>query len=217
MGRWTYFTHAHMSRRPIPTLCLRLAAAAVFALALCLSVQGQTIITCCLPSGSCLNLTITTCVQLGGHDVGACAACQPSGTSGACCAQNGSCILSSQTSCTSPSSFLGNGTACSAAACNAPGACCRASGCFLAPITQCAGSLSNFVGPSTICASVSGGPATPCCIADYDRSGSITVSDLFSFLAAYFSGQTQLADTNADGRLSIQDVFNFIDVYMSGC
>ena len=201
----------------IPRISIIAALVAIASVSLCRSLRAQPIITCCLPSGSCLNLTITTCVQLGGHDVSACAACTPTGTSGACCAQNGSCILSSQTSCTAPSSFLGSGTACSAAACAAPGACCRASGCFLAPITQCAGSLSNFVGPSTTCASIAGGRATPCCIADYDRSGVISLNDLFSFLAAYFSGQTQLADTNADGRLSIQDVFNFIEVYTTGC
>jgi hypothetical protein len=54
------------------------------------------------------------------------------------------------------------------------------------------------------------------CIADFNCSGTVTVQDIFDFLAAYFSGNT-LADVNASGAVSVQDIFDFLEAYFEGC
>lgn len=51
---------------------------------------------------------------------------------------------------------------------------------------------------------------------DITLDGSITVQDIFSFLAAYFSPGLG-ADFNRDGSVSVQDVFDFLECFFSGC
>jgi hypothetical protein len=54
------------------------------------------------------------------------------------------------------------------------------------------------------------------CIADFNCSGTVTVQDIFDFLAAYFAGNT-VADVNGSGGLSVQDIFDFLATYFTGC
>jgi spore germination protein YaaH len=57
----------------------------------------------------------------------------------------------------------------------------------------------------------------PCaCRADFDLSGSVSVQDVFDFLAAFFAGDAR-ADVNGVGGLSVQDVFDFLGAYFAGC
>jgi hypothetical protein len=58
-------------------------------------------------------------------------------------------------------------------------------------------------------------PATAC-PADFNGSGSVSVQDIFDFLAAYFGGDPQ-ADVNASGAISVQDIFDFLAAYFVGC
>ena len=60
-----------------------------------------------------------------------------------------------------------------------------------------------------------GGIGVPCA-ADINLSGSVTIQDLFDFLAAYFANQTQ-GDFNGDGNVSIQDIFDFLFAWFRGC
>jgi hypothetical protein len=57
---------------------------------------------------------------------------------------------------------------------------------------------------------------SPFCPPDFNLSGSVSVQDIFDFLAAYFSGQP-LADFNQSGALSVQDIFDFLAAYFAGC
>lgn len=54
------------------------------------------------------------------------------------------------------------------------------------------------------------------CEADFNRSGSATVQDVFDFLAAYFAGASE-ADMNGDGAMGVQDLFDFLAAYFRGC
>jgi glucose/arabinose dehydrogenase len=54
------------------------------------------------------------------------------------------------------------------------------------------------------------------CIADFNHSGSVTVQDIFDFLAAYFSADPA-ADINGAGGITVQDIFDFLAAYFVGC
>jgi hypothetical protein len=54
------------------------------------------------------------------------------------------------------------------------------------------------------------------CRADYDNSGTLTVQDVFSFLAGWFDAQRD-ADFDGSGTLEIADVFGFLNDWFTGC
>lgn len=56
----------------------------------------------------------------------------------------------------------------------------------------------------------------PICPADFNDSGSVTVQDIFDFLAAYF-GNDPAADFNGVGGVSVQDIFDYLAAYFAGC
>jgi hypothetical protein len=60
--------------------------------------------------------------------------------------------------------------------------------------------------------------ATSCsvCRADFDCSGTLAVADIFSFLNAWFAGESG-ADFNNSGGLTVTDVFAFLDAWFGGC
>lgn len=59
-------------------------------------------------------------------------------------------------------------------------------------------------------------PPTPACPADFNQSGSLTVQDIFDFLAAYFGGESG-ADFNGAGGITVQDIFDYLAAYFAGC
>jgi hypothetical protein len=59
-------------------------------------------------------------------------------------------------------------------------------------------------------------PPPPPCPADFNHSGSVTVQDIFDFLAAYFAADLT-ADFNASGQVTVQDIFDFLAAYFAGC
>jgi hypothetical protein len=63
---------------------------------------------------------------------------------------------------------------------------------------------------------LTGNTRTPCCFADFNNDGSLSVQDIFDFLAMYFSGDPA-TDFNASGVVSVQDIFDFLAAYFSGC
>lgn len=56
----------------------------------------------------------------------------------------------------------------------------------------------------------------PECIADYNADGIISVQDMFSFLAGWFSGES-IADTNRNSEFTVQDIFDFLALWFVGC
>ncbi|MCC6322721.1 MAG: hypothetical protein IT438_14935 [Phycisphaerales bacterium] len=59
-------------------------------------------------------------------------------------------------------------------------------------------------------------PSVPDCPADFNLTGTVTVQDLFDFLAAYFSGDIA-ADINESGTITVQDIFDYLAAYFRGC
>jgi hypothetical protein len=54
------------------------------------------------------------------------------------------------------------------------------------------------------------------CKADFNCSGTISVQDIFDFLAAYFAHLPN-SDFNSSGTISVQDIFDFLAAYFTGC
>jgi len=52
------------------------------------------------------------------------------------------------------------------------------------------------------------------CAADWNDDASVSVQDIFDFLAGYFAND---GDANGDGASSVQDIFEFLGAYFAGC
>jgi len=75
--------------------------------------------------------------------------------------------------------------------------------------TAHAGAL--FLTTATVC-NAAGVRTTPCCEANYNKSGGITVQDLFDFLADWFGG-SPFAHVGGDGTgaaPTVQSLFDFL-------
>ena len=59
-------------------------------------------------------------------------------------------------------------------------------------------------------------PGSGCCRADVNGSGTVTVQDIFDFLALYFANSPS-ADINTSGTVTVQDIFDFLALYFAGC
>ncbi|HVU65450.1 MAG TPA: hypothetical protein VHC70_15830, partial [Phycisphaerales bacterium] len=142
---------------------------------------------------------------------------------GACCQSDGSCTVGAG----SPSAVCAAGTlvpggACSPNACPQPGGvCCRGATCN-ATVTQanCLGdgpAGASYVSASSVC-NAGGSTATPCCYADYDKSGTIAVSDIFAFLNSWFAGSpfALVGGDGASGTLAVSHIFDFLNAWFAG-
>lgn len=70
---------------------------------------------------------------------------------------------------------------------------------------------------STTCGSLASDVATVrICAADINCSGSLSVQDIFDFLAAYFE-QAPGGDFNGVNGHTVQDIFDFLAAYFAGC
>lgn len=56
----------------------------------------------------------------------------------------------------------------------------------------------------------------PVCHADFNEDGSVSVQDIFDFLAAYFTNDPT-ADINNSEDVTVQDIFDFLSLYFAGC
>ena len=54
------------------------------------------------------------------------------------------------------------------------------------------------------------------CPADFTGDGTLTVQDIFDFLAAWFAGNPA-AEFNGDGSVNVGDIFSFLGEWFAGC
>jgi hypothetical protein len=103
----------------------------------------------------------------------------------------------------------------------APGVCCRGATCNASvPLAGCgpdgtAGA--RFVYTNGGC-NPSGNTTTPCCYADYNKSGQITVADIFDFLNSWFAGSpfARVGSDGSPGPLAVQNIFDFLNLWFAG-
>jgi hypothetical protein len=171
------------------------------------------------PTGACCDTTTGTCT------VTAQSACTAPGAwldsfpcasglcilfvPGSCCdLMTGACTTLSPIDCSSSTTSSFTGGACTPSPCSQPtlGACCDSGACQMSSDLLCA---STFLGANSTC-----GPAS-CCPSDFDDSGTLAVSDIFSYLNAWFAGDPR-CDTDGDG-VAIADIFNFLNSWFNGC
>jgi T5SS/PEP-CTERM-associated repeat protein len=95
------------------------------------------------------------------------------------------------------------------------GACCYGSSCRTLQATQCGAPGQRFSGFGTACNGPGNG-SVPCCKGDFDQNGTLALSDIFSFLNAWFAGAPQ-SDTDDNGTLAIADIFVFLNAWFAGC
>lgn len=94
------------------------------------------------------------------------------------------------------------------------GACCVGSICQIAVPGACVGPGLSFAGTGVAC-NAQGDNFVPCCRADFGHNGTVSVQDLFDYLAAYFQG-LPTADFGGGG-LSLQDLFDYLGGFFTGC
>ncbi len=105
------------------------------------------------------------------------------------------------------------------------GVCCRGATCTttLTSSATCSGSL--FPGqtagasfPNGATCNTGGSTTIPCCYADYNKTGGITVNDIFDFLSDWFAG-SRYANTGGNGgpaSLAVQNIFDFLSAWFAG-
>ena len=192
---------------------------------------------CYTPVGSgncptCISTPQTRCTDatsvggLAGTWAGANSTCSPTPACslgvGACCV-SGFCNLTCQAFCdVNAGTFRGVNTTCSPDPCvvATPNTCCRGATCSLTLQSDCtvSGAVAGvlFVSGSTACNATSNF-TSPCCFANYNKSGGITVQDIFDFLADWFSNRP-FADVGGNGSTlpTVQDIFDFLAAWFSG-
>jgi hypothetical protein len=107
-------------------------------------------------------------------------------TGAACCNRaTGACGLAvTEADCLTIGGTMGDAMTCTPNPCPPPpGACCHAAACQATIQSQCNGS---WQGGGTTCTPAPG--VNPCCRADINNSGTVSVQDIFDFLAMYFRG-----------------------------
>ncbi len=102
--------------------------------------------------------------------------------------------------------------------CTAPpctGACCLGSTCIVLSPQDCSVAGGRTIFPLAACSTYAN-IAALCCFADFNASGSVTVQDLFDYLAAYFAADPR-ADFNISTTITVQDLFDYLAAYFAGC
>jgi hypothetical protein len=186
-------------------------------------VGGAATGACCDAGGACTSAAQASCA---GSYQGDNSVCMPNPCPqpqvGVCCQSNGSCAAATpgipNASCSS-GTLVVNGT-CSPNTCPQPGVCCRGATCNAA-VSQanCVGDA--LAGAAFVAAAAcnSGSTSVPCCYADYNKTGGVTVGDIFDYLNSWFGGSVfaKVGGDGTAGTLQVQDIFDFLNAWFAGC
>ncbi|MBY0312431.1 MAG: hypothetical protein K2W85_10200 [Phycisphaerales bacterium] len=102
------------------------------------------------------------------------------------------------------------------------GMCCRGATCN-ATVTQAnctptTNAGASFVSSATAC-NLNGSLTTPCCHADYDKSGTAAVADIFAYINDWFASSPN-AVIGGDGTgpgATVSNLFDWINAWFAGC
>lgn len=197
--------------------------------------DGVSLGSCCNAStGACTSgLTQVQCNDQNGTNWTANGTCVPNvcpQPSGACCnsIDNTCSVQAGQAACASlGGSFVyqGNGTSCSPNPCQTVGGrCCVGSRCAIVSSQAACDALVNggtagrFFSTTTATCNSSGNNTAPCCFADYNKTGGITVQDIFDFLSDWFQLSPNANVGGTGTAPEIQDIFDFLAAWFAlGC
>jgi hypothetical protein len=178
----------------------------------------------CASPGTTYYILITSSAGTGAFgltisDLGISEACP-----GACCTGNACSITTGPTACTSGGGVFHAGViVCDVNTCAPAGVCCRGATCTTAITSQAnctvaSGSNAGAVFASAAVCNAAGNTQSPCCYANYNKSGGITVGDIFDFLNDWFGGRKYavMGGDGDTGTLSVQNIFDFLNAWFSG-
>jgi hypothetical protein len=101
------------------------------------------------------------------------------------------------------------------------GVCCRGSTCTTG-VTQAnclpSGTAGAAFVPSSNTCNAGGNISFPCCYADYNKSGNVSVQDIFDFLNSWFAGSpfANFATDGSSNALNVQNIFDFLNAWFAG-
>ncbi len=102
------------------------------------------------------------------------------------------------------------------------GVCCRGATCNTG-VAQAAclpsgAAGARFVTTSTTC-NAANNNTSPCCYADYDKSGALSVSDIFAYLTDWFALRPAavIGGNGTTGTPVVQNIFSFLSAWFAGC
>ncbi len=186
-----------------------------------ITVTAAAVGSCCQPAINCVVNPQSICTATAGAVWTANGTCTPDPCSGVCCTGT-VCSLTSFDGCAG-GTFTAAGTACTPNPCAPAGVCCRGATCTSTITTAGActatGTAGAFFATSSGTCNVGNVSNAPCCYADYNKTGGVTVTDIFNFLSDWFAA-SPFARTGGNGDatpLTVQNIFDFLTNWFNGC
>jgi hypothetical protein len=178
---------------------------------------------CCIQNNGCYTgvCTFSSPSSCGGVHSGIGTSCTPNPCPmvlAQCCRTDNTCATSCREYCDSVGGFFGViGTTCNPSVCPI-GICCRGATCTIKSFYDCNPTGNAGAVISGLAGACGTSSTTPCCLPDYNKSGSISVQDIFDFLNDWFAGSLfAIPGGNGDtGTLNVQNIFDFLNAWFAG-
>lgn len=173
---------------------------------------------CCRSSGECVMKPILECDGKPSSD-GTCGPDACATSRSVCCGDGGCHEIDASASCRGIN-VLGVGS-CADITCITiqlpfAGVCCRGATCAVT-LTEsaCVGEFTQFVPLVQEC-NAPNQNTMPCCKADFDKTGMIETTDLFTYLNQWFANNL-FCDISGNGMLETADIFQYLNAWFQGC
>ncbi len=166
---------------------------------------------CCDLMGACNVFTQIGC--LGVWTAGSSCVTNVCPQPGRCCTLAGACNVTLASACGDIWSASGS---CLPNVCGQYGACCHEGTCSIQLQSNClwTENTGHFRGTGIACST----PNNPigCCLANFNLVNGVNVQDLMDFFSAWFAHDSQ-SDFDRDGSITLTDVTKFVAAWMAGC